>query len=301
MSIFRQALFAILAMLVVGAGAPALAQQQDEIPAGEYVEQADNGSVNWDNGLLRATGVGAPPANAVNAAQARGMAKRAATVIARRNLLELIKGVQIDSSTTIDNFMVSSDVVVSRIRGFLQNSQILDTAYMSDGSVEVTVGLKLRGGISDVVLPKADQFRLTEPTPVPAPSSVSASPAQSAEAAPMVTGAAYTGLIIDARGLAARPAMSPRVVDEAGNEVYGTALVSREYAIQQGMAGYAKDPDKATANPRVAGNPMTVAAVAVQGRSRSDLVIPTAQAEAIRAQAESKNYLAQARVMILLD
>lgn len=284
----RIAMMGLALILTTGLAAGAFAQQEEPL-TDEYVEQTDSGSVNWASGMITATGVGAPPANAVNAAQARGMAKRAATVIARRNLLELIKGVQIDSSTSIDNFMVTSDVVVSRIRGFLQNSQIFDTAYMSDGSVEVTVGLKLRGGISDVVLPKADKFNLSAPTPNAVPEPVAAEPT------------AYTGLIVDARGLAARPAMSPRIVDEAGNEVYGTAMVGREYAIQQGMAGYAKDPEKAAANLRVAGNPMTVAAVAVQGRSRSDLVIPTAQAEAIRAQAESKDYLAKARVMILLD
>ncbi|WP_172961623.1 LPP20 family lipoprotein [Desulfovibrio ferrophilus] len=284
MKILKQALLMVLALLLVAG--PAVAQQ--DAPSGEdYVQQAESGSINWDNGSMIATGVGAPPANAVNAAQARGMAKRAATVIARRNLLELIKGVQIDSSTTVENFMVSSDVVVSRIRGFLQNSQILDTAYMSDGSVEVTVGLKLRGGISDVVLPKADRFKLQAPAAAPKPEQ-------------LVPGA-YTGLVVDARGLGVRPAMSPRILDEDGKELYGTVMVSREYAIQQGMAGYAKDQDKAMTNPRVGSNPMTVAAVAVKGRSRSDLVIPTAKAEEIRTQAESKEYLGQARVMILLD
>ncbi|MBU1001487.1 MAG: LPP20 family lipoprotein [Proteobacteria bacterium] len=284
MKILKQALFISLALLL--AAGSSLAQQ--EAPAGdEYVQQAESGAVNWGSYTVTATGVGAPPANAVNAAQARGMAKRAATVIARRNLLELIKGVQIDSSTTVENFMVSSDVVVSQIRGFLQNSQILDTAYMSDGSVEVSVGLKLGGSIADVVLPKADRFKLQAPAAMPKP-------------VQQVPGA-YSGLVVDARGLGVRPAMSPRILDEAGNELYGTAMVSREYAIQQGMAGYAKDPDKAAANPRVASNPMTVAAIGVLGASRSDLVIPTAKADEIRAQTESKDYLAQARVMILLD
>ena len=51
----------------------------------------------------------------------------------------------------------------------------------------------------------------------------------------------YTGIVIDARGIQARPAMSPRIFDEDGKEVYGLANVDLEYAVKQGMSGYARD------------------------------------------------------------
>ena len=50
--------------------------------------------------------------------------------------------------------------------------------------------------------------------------------------------------IIDAKGLNAKPAMSPKVVDENGQEVYGSAYVSREFAVQQGMKSGRKAPGK---------------------------------------------------------
>lgn len=247
-----------------------------------YVQHADGGQVDWGDGMATAVGIFTPPPG-----MSRGMAERAATVIARRNLLEIIKGVQIDSTTTVQNTMVN-DVVVSQVRGFLQNTMRLNTAYMSDGAVEITVGMPLRGSFADVVMPSPVKFKAKAPAAAPA------------KPVPASSGA-YTGLVVDARGLGVRPAMNPRILDEEGMELYGTSVVDREYAIRQGMAGYAKDPAKAAENPRVEGNPMQVKATGVSGRARTDLIIPKAVADTIRAQRESAGYLGQAKVMILLD
>lgn len=297
--------------------APPKALQND---AGDYIQSYDNGTINWETGVVTAVGIGAPPGNAVNTAQARAMAIRSAKVIARRNLLELLKGVQIDSQTTVQNFIVADDIAISQVRGYLKNAKILDTAYMSDGSVEVKVGVRLRSGFADVLLPrepKPDPAWTPKPTPTPMikpmaiatpkPIAVPTPKPPSRPAIPGDVGATtafhsgYTGLVIDARGLSARPAMSPRVFDENGNEVYGSAFVARDYAIQQGMAGYAKDINKAAGNPRVGENPLVVKAKAVQGASRTDLVLSNADADSLRRIAENSKMLEQTRVMIVLD
>ena len=291
MRVLKGMIFVMVLATLLSSG-PVLAQQMYGGGDG-FVQNFDNGGVDWQSGRVTAKGIGAPPANAVNMAQARAMAVRAATVVARRNLLEIIKGVQIDSQTTVKNYMVENDVVVNRVRGFLQNSQILDTAYMSDGSVEVTVGISLRGGFADVILPPSMPFK-------PSPPATPAAPAPDVPA-PAPTGAAYTGLLVDARGLSARPAMSPKILDENGMEVYGSASVSREYAIQQGMAGYAKDVQKAVRNPRIAANPFTVKAVGVRGKSNTDLVIGANDANMLRDLAKTQNFMEKCRVMIVLD
>jgi|GEM_PF-1418407 len=154
--------------LLMAAGAAAAAED----PSGGYVQQVANGQIDWQKGYVTAVGIGAPPANPVNMAQARAMAERAATVVARRNLLEVVKGVQIDSATLVENYMVTNDVVVSQVNGFIQSSQILDTAYMSDGSVEVTVGLSLRGELTAVILPPTGDLRHARAPPLrPRPAS----------------------------------------------------------------------------------------------------------------------------------
>jgi hypothetical protein len=223
--------------------------------------------------------------------------------------------------------------VQARVRGYLQNSQVLDTAYMSDGSVEVTVGIRLRGGFADVIIPQTKLFytpplsvptdeapgeeqpEKPEPAPVaeaptepepdegPAPAIIERplANATEAEAAPVTARPDYTGLVLDATGLQARPAMTPQIFDEEGNEVYGTAVVSREYAIQQGMAGYARDVQKASASERVGGQPLVVKAMEVRGQARTDFVVSNEAAENLRQVAADQGFLRQCRVMIVLD
>lgn len=257
-----------------------------------YVQRFDmrdgGGRIDWQNGYVTATGVGMAPPGASGEAQARALAVRAATVTARRNLLEIIGGVQIDSDTTIRNNMVANDSVQSIIRGHLHNSRIMDTAYMSDGSVVVTVSLSQRGPIADAVLPKGPAFK-TGPAPaVEAPEDMAADEP-------------YTGLVIDARGLQARPALSPEIIGPEGETVYGRKYVSRDYAVSQGMAGYAVGLASAFQNPRVGKNPMVVEAAGVTGKARTDLVVDAETANKIRALAANTGVLEQCRVIIVLD
>jgi hypothetical protein len=244
-----------------------------------------SGKVDWTTGVITAVGIGAPPAQPANAAQARAMAERAAQVVAYRNLLEAIKGVRVDSTTTVENFMVSSDVIKTEVSGIIQGATVMDKKYMSDGSVEVTVGMKLTGALADALLPKGP-----------------ATPAGMTGAlTPGATGQIYTGLIVDARGLGIRPAMAPKILNEDGKEVYGSAWISRDYAVREGMVGYLKDPAAAQANPRVTDKPLMVKALKVAGDGRVDMVISNADAATLQSASQNLSMLEKCRVIVLVD
>ena len=98
--------FAIIALVSAILMVPAMVWAQ-----GEVVQQFNNGSINWSSGRVTAVGIGAPPAQPTNMAQARAMARRAAITVARRNLLEITQGVQVDSMTLVKDFVVKSDIV----------------------------------------------------------------------------------------------------------------------------------------------------------------------------------------------
>jgi hypothetical protein len=108
-------------------------------------------------------------------------------------------------------------------------------------------------------------------------------------------------MVVDARGIQARPAMSPRIFDEDGKEVYGSANVDRQYAVEQGMSGYARDLNAAQSNQRVTANPVTVKALRTSGAGRSDLIISNADAQQIRNSAETMTFMKKCRVMVVLD
>jgi hypothetical protein len=293
----RRVLFFLFSVLLLTA---AEASAQSDIPFEDeaddsFVQEFDlnkgSGNIDWLNGDVTAVGIGSAPRRAVSPAQARAMAVRAAVVTARRNLLEIIQGMRIDSSTTVRDSMVSDDLVENRMRGYLQNSRILDTAYMSDGSVVVTVGLSSRGRMTETVLPESIEGKSKS---VPGSGSVARDEA-------VADAARVTGLVLDARGFDVTPAMSPRVVDEDGKEVYGYAFVSREFAVKQGIAAYAENLRKAVANPRVEGNPLIVKIAGVADKAKTTLVVSSNAANRIRNSARRYGYLKQCRVVIVVD
>ncbi len=163
---------------------------------------------------------------------------------AMRNLLEAIRGVRIDSHMEVKDF-IAGDKIMSQISGFVKGAHVINREYMSDGTVEVTMEMNLGGELSDLVLPVSSS--VTDTTLSPSEKSV------------------YTGLVVDTRGLGIRPAMAPKILDENGQEVYGTSLVSREYAVKQGMAGYAKSVQDAVISQRVTDKPLTVRGLKAEG------------------------------------
>jgi hypothetical protein len=278
---FAVAVFALVMIVAATASAQLVGTIKDVIePAGS------TGKVDWSTGVITAVGIGAPPAQPANAAQARAMAERAAQVVAYRNLLEAVKGVRVDSTTLVENFMVTSDQIRTEVSGIIQGATIMDKKYMSDGSVEVTVGMKLSGALAEALLPKAP------PTP---PTGLTGT------LAPAAPGQVYTGLIVDARGLGVRPAMAPKILNEEGKEVYGSAWVSRDYAVREGMVGYLKDPVAAQTNPRVTDRPLLVKAMKVSGDGRVDLVIANADGAMIHSSAQNLSFLEKCRVIVLVD
>ncbi|RMG67512.1 MAG: hypothetical protein D6715_04580 [Calditrichaeota bacterium] len=276
----------------------------------QYYQQISGmGGIDWTAGVVRATGIGAPNPNMPPSAQRAG-AIEAAKRVALRNLLEMVKGVYVNSETTIENAMVSSDLIRTRVEGVVRNFRVVDTRYMSTGDVEVDVEVPL-SSFYDVFLPpetgQAGQPLLCptcgqpwpkgKPYPFPRPQK----PGQTNEGTAGATSVAYSGLIVDARGLGVRPALAPRILDEQGNEVYGTGYVSRDYAIQIGVVGYEKAVDRARSNERVAPNPLVIKGLKAAGPNHTDVVISNTDAQMIRAAAANLNFLDQCKVMIVLD
>jgi hypothetical protein len=117
--------------------------------AGEVIQPVGSGEVNWSLGILLAKGSGAPPKEAKNIAQARLMAERAALTDARRNLLEVLKGVRVDSVTFVENYVTKEDQIRLKAEGFVQGAvEVRDRRrYLSDGAIEVTVAMSFGGDV----------------------------------------------------------------------------------------------------------------------------------------------------------
>jgi hypothetical protein len=83
-------------------------------------------------------------------AQARLMAKRAATVDAYRNLSEEVMGLQISSSTYVRDFVAESDDIRTHLNTFLKGAKVVEVRYLDDLSVEVDVRVALQTVITEL-------------------------------------------------------------------------------------------------------------------------------------------------------
>ena len=261
------------------------------ISAQGVVTQLDNGSINYSEQAITAIGIGFVPSNAVNAGQARRMALRIAKQDAMRQLIEIVNGVTLTSETTMSGAMVD-DVINTKVQGFIRGARpVGQPKYLSDTSVEMEYSVPM-SGISDIVLPP-----VTVPATTQAPNNN-----QPAAAANNTTQAGgVTGIIIDARGLKARPAMAPRILDQNGNAIYGPGKYSRQYAVNNGVAGYSKTLESAQQDQRVVGNPMVVKGVGTSGTNRTDITISNADVSKIDMANRNYKVLNDCRVLILID
>lgn len=258
----------------------------------EVVEQVENGNINWTLGVVQAQGVGAPPERAVGKPQERTLALTAARKVAQRNLLEVIQSVRILSETDMHTVIAADASIKTQLESMIQDAALKNKKYMTDGTVEVTIEMNLNGGFAQLILPQDIQQVEPIKTSTSDPASSSGKPS-----GPDM----YTGLIVDARGLNAKPAMTLRISDEDGMPVYGSAFVSREYAVQQGMCGYSKNLDTSLSNQRVANHPLVVKGLKTTPLGPLDIVINNADATTLRSASQNLSFLKQCRVIIILD
>jgi hypothetical protein len=249
------------------------------------VEQKEKGCINWSRGVIQAKGIGILPKGVSGNTDARSEALTNAEMDAFRKIFEIAKEVRIDGATLVGNTALLDNAILSKIENLAENAKVVKKEYLTDGTVKIGMEMNLRGGFAQLVLPKEIKS-LDSITPV----TMNNTSRQT-----------FTGLVVDARGLYFRPLMVPRIIDENDQEVYGSAFVSREYAVQQGMSGYEKDLGKIVHNRRVADHPLVVKGLKAVGQGRSEIVISNADASKLRSTSESLTFLKKCRVIIVVD
>lgn len=262
---------------------------------------ADTG-MDWSgDSKITVQGTGVAPTYAVNAIQARMLARRAAVVDAYRQLAEMVKGVNVDSETTVENMMVTSDVTKTKVTALIQGARIVSEQAIDGGGYAVTMELPVFGAsnsLATAVLPSN-----TEPTSFPVPDasvpastpssvqvnvqvtpgtttqvptttlpSVTTPSHQGSSAAAAPAGQAiggYTGLIVDCRGLGLKPVMSPVIKNANGEPIYGYKNLDSATVIANGMASYTTDISKAA---RAGSNPLVVKAVGLDNHNGNPIL-----------------------------
>ena len=215
-------------------------------------------------GVIRAEGIS-------GVGQSFALKRIAAKVDAQRLLAEQVHGVQIDSKTTVENAIVTSDVVNASVSGIIKGAREVSCTTDEYGYVHVVMELPLYGGANSLaaaVIPNVPQQGFLPPSDIipvdtkPSAPAVTTNPNQATVGNLYGATGQYTGLIVDCSGLGLQTAMAPAVYTDGKKVVYGLENFSHDQVINRGYVGYS---NSATSGVQRAGsNPMVVKAQSIE-------------------------------------
>lgn len=268
--------------------------------------------------------------------QSRYQALRAATVVAQRDLLEVIEGLRLSGQTTVKDGMLQSDDIRTSINGFLRGAIKCGEKYHNDSKyAEVCMRLHIRGkgGLYDVILPLIKEQKIQKVMPdlpknvykpkmipkvieteeveevvqkkVPVQEAgkketVVETVTEKAAVVQAVPVAIYDGLIVDVRDFQFRPALVNTIVTENEKIVFDPSKILSPILVERGCGGFTTDPGKAKALLETWGSkkPMIVKGVGVVKMTNAK--ISNDDATAIYVSDQKNNLLANAKVVFLL-
>jgi hypothetical protein len=310
----------LLAGLVHGISASKVAGQEKAI-----------GNINWEEGFITATGQGtAQPSG--NKGLDRISATRAAMLNAHRTLLEMIKGVRIDSTTRVENMMLKQDVIIAHVSGILQGAKITKTniewnneAPLVTVEMQICINLDRCTGRPLVAVlgldsrpdppyepqrtfqlppspPRATPQSPATPTPAGEPKpSMQEKRADRPKIQPTNPNKPVTGLILDLEGLPFEREILPIVVTKGADNqyltVYSAKFVQPKVIRTIGVVRYQTSVELAKKLPCVGDNVLIVPAESITKENM--IVIPMEGAKVISESTRYGNdYLGKAKVVI---
>jgi hypothetical protein len=298
----RRIVIAVLLCIFIGlpSAAPLLAQDDTK------------GGINWVEGYVRATGNGT--SDRPSAAQARLLAMRAARVDAQRNLLEIIKGVKVDSQTTVENFTVTQDIIRTNVSGVVKGARIVKESVdkQPDGSFLATVEMQIcisQCKDSSYSLVQALSLdKKADDTPVPpqlpqavAPTEPPKEPVEQKREYAYDSTKPVTGVVFNLEGRMFERVIMPVVVtageDKAFFTVYSAKSVKPGVVRTHGVVRYADTVDQALKVEHLGNNVMVVSAEDITPEKM--VLIKMQSAKTIQETTRYGNdYLGDARVVI---
>ncbi|MFW5837274.1 MAG: hypothetical protein ACOCVM_04655 [Desulfovibrionaceae bacterium] len=306
MPVHRVGALSCLLALLLCLTSPASAEQMGE-----------KGAIDWVNGVVVGYGYGTAK-QGMNQAQARIASIRAAKVDAMRNLLETVKGVQIDSRTLVEDYIVKKDLIAAKVSGLVKGAHEVDksTEIMEDGAPLTTVtmavcinpGSNCYGSLVDALnladIP--DQRIPNKKFAPPAELQPGQKPAQPNVYKPQQAEYRYdsskpvTGVVFNLQGRPFKQEVRPVVAAKRSGDlavVYSFKNVSPAVIRQHGVIRYAETSQQAVDTDVVGDNPLVVP---VQEVTPENVILVTQDGarKVFETTRHGNDYLAKARAAI---
>ncbi|MCX7970763.1 MAG: hypothetical protein N3A57_04295 [Negativicutes bacterium] len=267
----------------------------DSVPIDESV-----GVYYWDTGWIYAHGRSAYTVNQDPGTPASGMALSQKDALDKAGTaLEVLVGmVQVSSDSSVRRLMLDDNGVLIRVRKIMNDYyQMMTSNKMDDGTWDIWVGLPLYGdkSVAKAVLP---YVRMEQEDPL------KAFPKPSKDYQAGSGDKAYTGVIINTKGLKNKPCLLPVIYDDSGRIVYSQEYLPLEKLIDTGMASFVAPivlkNDVLLKNTRAGSNPLVIDAVSLKD-GRYNLVIKKTDADRLLAINAANGILQNCQVAIVMS
>lgn len=258
---------------------------------GQVQELVPGGAIDWSGRTVRGRGTGVLDPGNSDRDQARLMAERAAAVVAQRNLLEIVKGVRVDSDTRVRNLMTEHDSVCRRIEAVVRGARQRGPARYDSlgGTVEVELECDLYGedGVESALAPQP-----------------AAGPQPGDQAAAGLSPAAreflrrYSGLVLDGSHTGLKPALFPRLYADCGTLLLDPRKLAYPGATEAHTVQYVGALDQVLARPDF-GQPLVLRVREARGELGTDIVLARVDADVLREMADGLEFLVNSgRVLV---
>ncbi|MBN2465442.1 hypothetical protein JXD38_07445 [candidate division WOR-3 bacterium] len=228
------------------------------------------------------------------------------TDVLKQRMLRTLGSASYDRDWTVGQYLASHSLVQRRLDRMNLASDRLGTKFLSDGTVSTAYEFLLTGSVLGLMLPVRSTPHLLGPTACPCcgqPWPEGKEPPPGVELVPYETPGTpeYTGILVDAKGLNARPALFPQIVTETGDDVFSSDFADPEQVTAHGLVGYFYDRTQALTGNRVGTNPLVVRALGVTGTNFCDLIVNQSDAARIHGSRSNLDLLSRCRVGFLID
>lgn len=243
-------------------------------------------------------GEGVPKEGVTHHGQKELTAKRAAMVVAQRNMAELLNGVRISGQTTVKDAALESDLIRSSVEGIVRDIKPIYESYdplREIAVVYISIGIDGPNGLTGQLLPQVMPTISQPQTPVQAyvPPPVTVAP-------PPEPPQPFDALILDIKEHQFKPALINRILAQNGEILYDPTKIAQNILVERGAGDYTNDVGKAKAllSERGSRNPMVVKVAGVV--KFTDVQVTGEDAANIFTANQKSNFLEGAKVVFVL-
>lgn len=261
-------------------------------------------TIDWVRGVIFVSDAGAAPRTMVGAARTQQFAREQALDAVKTRLAANLGAMKLTSFATLGEALTTKllpdadmETLCAQIRPVVERYDSIERVCIITCALPLGGGASLHEVAAKMLVIQQDPKR-KDTRPVYTDKAMTL---YKTAPATQITSGPYTGLVLDCRGLNYAPVITPKLIGQKGNEVWGTTGINVSLVREKGVALYLPDLKVALLNGRVGNTPMLIRPIGTAGPLRGDLVLRPEDIKALEVEHAATTFLSTLSLVILID